>query len=130
MLKKQVETAIDELRRNFPNSEFVVNEDSEGGAVVFIENVALDAKSHPYEQSSTWVGFRIHFQYPVSDIYPIFVRGDLTRKDKGGLGEATARTAFEGRQAIQLSRRSNRRDPNVDTATLKVKKVLQWLQQK
>lgn len=130
MLKPDVQTAIDELKWNFPTSIFVVREDNEGGAYVIVEGVELASKCHPYVQENTWVGFRIHFQYPISDIYPIFVRGDLSRKDGKALGEATSLTTFEGRPAVQLSRRSNRRNADLDTATLKVKKVLQWLQEK
>ena len=61
-------------------------------------------------------------------MYPHFVRSDLQRKDGRPLGEAvTGGHTFLGRSALQLSRRSNRLNPAVDTALLKLMKVLQWL---
>ena len=36
-------------------------------------------------------------------------------------------TTFEGRPAMQLSRRSNRLDPETDTEAIKLHKVLTWL---
>ena len=36
-------------------------------------------------------------------------------------------TTFEGRPAIQISRRSNHINPRTDTALIKLQKVLTWL---
>jgi hypothetical protein len=36
---------------------------------------------------------------------------------------------WQGSPALQISRRSKNLDPLVDTAALKLKKVLQWIQQ-
>lgn len=116
--------ALAAIKTNFPECTQVVREDGEGGAYVILEDVPLGS---PYSQSTTWVGFRITFQYPYSDVYPHFVRGDLSRADGKGLGEATSASTFENRAAIQVSRRSNKLNPAVDTALLKLLKVLQWL---
>ena len=59
----------------------------------------------------TWVGFCISYQYPHADIYPLFVRADLTRVDGGSHGEGISLQTFEGQPALQLSRRSNRLNP-------------------
>jgi len=48
-------------------------------------------------------------------VYPHFVRHDLTRVDGQQLGEATSQASFEGRPAIQISRKSNRLNPATDT---------------
>jgi hypothetical protein len=116
--------ALEEIKSNFPESIQVIREDGEGGAYVILEDIPLGP---PYAQAATWVGFRITFQYPYSDVYPHFVRGDLSRADGKGLGEATSACTFEGRAAVQISRRSNKLNPAVDTALLKLLKVLQWL---
>jgi len=84
--------------------------------------------SEIYVQDSTWIGFRITFQYPYADVYPHFVRADLRRRDGRALGDGiSGGHKFVGRPAVQLSRRSNHLNPALDTATLKLAKVLQWL---
>lgn len=130
MLKSAVEAAIVNLREYFQGLELVVKEDTQGGAEVLIENVPLTISGHPYAQEATWVGFRIPFQTPYADIYPVFVRGDLIRRDGKALGSGTSKTKFLGREAVQLSRRSKNRDPELETVVDKIVKVLTWLQQK
>lgn len=122
----EVENAILELKEHFKNNVFIVTEDNEGGALVIIEDVSFEERDHLYDQKSSWIGFRIHFQYPYSDIYPIFIRGDIKRKDNAPLGTGTSPTTFEGRPAIQLSRKSNKMCAETDTALLKVLKVMTW----
>ena len=76
-----------------------------------------------------------------ADTYPHYVRADLTRKDGKPLGEAmTAGHTFAAadvlrdkaempsRTAIQLSRRSNHRDPaGCETPLIKLFKVIEWI---
>jgi hypothetical protein len=81
----------------------------------------------PWAQPETWIGFLITFQYPYADVYPHFVRHDLTRADGRPLGQALAPARFRDRPAIQISRKSNKLNPATDTACLKLLKVLQWL---
>ena len=90
-----------------------VREDGEGGAFVIVEGVDPGPL---YEQPDTWIGFRITFQYPYSDVYPHYVRGTWRAPTSGRLGEGPARSTFEGRPAVQLSRRSNHLNPVTDTA--------------
>lgn len=119
----EVAAAIDEIKAAFLNATVETKEDGDG-VVVLLEPIDL---GELYKQRETWVGFRITFQYPYSDCYPHFVRGDLERVDGAGLGEGTSVATFEGRSAIQISRRSNKLDPSRDTALLKLHKVLTWL---
>jgi len=123
-MKHEVEHAIAEVKVAYPESILTIREDGEGGAYVILEE--LDP-GELYVQRKTWVGFRITFQYPYADTYPHFVRGDLTRVDGRALGEGTGSTTFEGRTAIQLSRRSNHLDPRTETVLIKLQKVLAWL---
>ena len=81
-----------------------------------------------YGQSETWLKFAISCQYPYSDVYPLFVRVDLTRADGSNHGPGITVGSFRGEPALQLSRRSNRRDPGLDTAARKVARVIEWLQ--
>jgi len=121
----EVTRAIEEIGATFPNNPPVVREDGEGGAFVIVENLRLGST---YLQPETWMGFHITFPYPYSDVYPQFVRGDLARADGKPLGHATSPNAtFEGRPAVQVSRKANRLNPATDTAVQKLLKVLEWL---
>ncbi len=80
----------------------------------------------PYVEATTWLGFQISSAYPMADIYPHFV-GRLTRVDGAVHGEGITETEWQGRAALQLSRRSNRWNADMDTAGLKAMKVLTWL---
>lgn len=124
-LTPEVTQAIEEIREAFPDAEVtVVREDGQGGALVVVDPIELGPA---FTQDTTWVGFQITFQYPYSDCYPHFVRGDLARADGAALGDATSPGNWEGRPAIQLSRRSNNLNPATDTAVTKLLKVLAWL---
>lgn len=119
-----VAEAIEEIRATFDTSTVTVKEDGEGGAYVRIDPVDPGA---PYTQRQTWIGFRITAQYPYADVYPLFVRPDLSRADGAALGEGLAPNSFDGQPAIQVSRRSNHLNPATDTAVIKVLKVLDWM---
>ena len=106
----EVAQAIGEIRDAFSGAEVDLSDDAE-----------------IYCQSETWIGFHITHTYPYADVYPHFVRTDLSRRDGRPLGNGTSLTTFQGRSAIQLSRRSNRHNPATDTAVLKLQKVLRWL---
>src|SRR5581483_5501282 len=103
-----VTQAIDEIRGSFPLATVTVRDDGEGGAYVRIEPV--DPGS-PYTQRETWIGFRITAQYPYADVYPLFVRHDLSRIDGQPVGEAMTPGNFDGQPAIQVSRRSSHLNP-------------------
>lgn len=120
----EVNEAVEELKIAFPNSSVAVIETGDGGVQVTLDPVDLGEQ---YVQRETWIAFNIGFQYPLSDIYPLFVRPDLTRHDGAALGPGISLASFNGIQAQQLSRRSVRLNPSVDTAILKVTKVLTWL---
>lgn len=128
MVTSEVEKAIEQLRTAYPDG-VAVREDGEGGAYVIVDPIELGSD---FLQTVTWIGFRITFQYPLSDVYPHFVRGDLLRAD----GTAVVAEGlqpnynFEGRAALQISRRSNRLNPRTDTALIKLEKVVSWITEK
>jgi hypothetical protein len=127
-MKAAVTKAIDELRATFPDATVTADPDNDGGAYVTIEPVEI---SGPYVQTETWVRFHIGFQYPASDVYPHFVRSDLARTDGAALGEGMSGPVdHRGRPAIQVSRRSNRLDPSVQTAAHKLLKVIAWMEKR
>ena len=136
-MTSDVEDAISEIRQHFTGHAVLVGPDKDGGACVIVEDVDLG----PAYSGRSWVGFHITQACPYADVYPHFVRGDLCRTNGGALGEAvTAGHSFPqpgvvidgsmpARAAVQISRRSNRRDANstLETPLLKTLKVLQWL---
>jgi hypothetical protein len=120
----EVTEALDEIKVAFPDASVEAIEDGAGGAYVVVDTVDLGAV---YADGCTWIGFQITFQYPYSDVYPHFVRGDLARADGQPLGEATSLTTWRDRPAIQVSRSSKNLDPASQTAAIKLLKVVQWL---
>lgn len=123
-MTEEVAAAVEEIRAAFAEAAVTVRGDGDGGALVVVDPVDPGPS---FVQDVTWVGFHITFQYPNADVYPHFVREDLSRRDGQPLGEATSPSSFDGRPAVQLSRRSNRLNPAADTAALKLLKVLEWL---
>lgn len=123
-MKPDVEQAVEELRSCFRDAEVVAHAQDDGGAIVTIGGIDLGPK---YIPQRTWIKFAISFQYPYADIYPLFVRPDLARADGQPHGEGIIENSFQGELALQLSRRSNRLNPAIDTAALKVTKVNEWL---
>ena len=119
-----VAKAIEETRYTFEKCEVEVHEDGSGGALLVVRNVPMGC---PYVQREVWFGFQITFQYPYADVYPHFTNADLARSDGGGLGSGFGTASFQGQPAIQISRRSNRLNPERDTAALKLQKVIAWM---
>jgi hypothetical protein len=128
-MKPEVEQAIEEVRRAFPGTTLDVEPDPEGGAFVRVHDFDLGER---YEPARSWCAFRITFQYPFADIYPHFLVPLLKRRDATPL-----RPPFHlnkewvhpggSEPATMISRRSNRRDPTMETAALKLAKVLDWV---
>ena len=125
-MKPEVEQAVEELQHCFSDAKVVAHAKDDGGGVVTIDPVDFGPG---YTPQQTWIKFAISFQYPYADIYPLFVCPDLARADGQSLGEGITKASFEGEPALQLSRRSNRLDPETETAALKVTKVIQWLRE-
>jgi hypothetical protein len=119
-----VEKAIGELRACFPDNPLSVTPDGSGGAFISMQAIPLGP---PWTQADTWIGFQITFQYPYADVYPHFVRSDLSRVDGKQLGEGLGYAQFRDQSAVQVSRRSNKLNPATDTAALKLLKVQKWL---
>ena len=119
-----VAKAIEEIRCTFEGCDVEAEADGSGGAIVVVRGVPMGC---PYVQTEVWFGFLITFQYPYSDVYPHFTDADLERSDGGSLGGGFGTASFQGQPAIQVSRRSNRLNPETDTAALKLLKVVTWM---
>lgn len=125
MFTSVVETAIRELRETFPGVDLDVIADGQGGAAVTTGDMWIGDGFAP---TRSWVAFAITFQYDAADVYPHFLRPDLSRADGShDLGAGMSRATWRGSPAVQVSRRSNAKMPGVDTAAIKLTKVLEWL---
>ena len=127
MIAAPVAGAVSELRTHFGPEAVTVKEDGEGGAYVLVEQVNL-GEAYTAETRTTWLGFKIGFQYPLADVYPHHVRPDLARADGHALGAGMSATQFEGfgGPSIQFSRRSKEGTWGQQTALLKLLKVVEW----
>lgn len=120
----EVGQAIGEIVAGFSGATVDHDPDGAGGAYIFVSDVPLSAI---YRQPTTWIGFHLTGTYPYADVYPHYVRDDLCRSDGRPLGAGMSSVAFRNRPAIQLSRRSSQPIPVKNGALLKLKRVLQWL---
>ena len=125
-MKPEVEQAVDELRTVYGDEEVAVVPRDDGGAIVTIASIDVGTT---YSPRWTWLKFAISFQYPYADIYPLFVGPDLVRTDGHPHGQGITSSSFEGESALQLSRRNNHLNPEIDTAARKAIKVIEWLRQ-
>ena len=126
-MKPEVVQAVAELRRCFGDAAVVAQSKDDGGAVVTIDPIDVGPA---YVPKQAWIKFMIGFQYPYTDIYPLFVQPELARADGRPHGKGITLAEFEGEPALQLSRRSNHLDVEIDTAVLKVAKVIKWLRER
>ncbi len=125
-MKIEVSAAIEELKRQFNSSFFIVSEDGQGGARIVIENVSIGTKFKP---ETTWVGFQIPALYPYADIYPVFISADIARADGVPFtAPITPGHQFEGRSALQVSRRNGSAQSGLQKATAKILKILDFLE--
>ncbi len=125
LIVDNVQAAIGEIEGTFAPSPVVVVPDGQGGARVIVERAVLGP---PYVQALTWLGAHLPAQLPYSDVYPVFVDGALRRCDGASLvAPITPGHSFMNRPAVQVSRRSNRVDLDIQSAAMKLQKVLHWM---
>jgi len=104
-----VAKAISEIQAAFPETPTEIQEDGQGGASVILGDIPIGELFTP---SSTWIGFRITFQYPYSDVYPPLRSRRSPSQGGCALGAGiTSGHNFLGRPSLQLSRRSNHLNP-------------------
>jgi len=120
-----VDKAIEEIRNTLPDNRIEVIPEEQGGAFIIAHDVDL---GDVYEPTKSWIGFRIDFQYPRSDVYPHYLDSVVERKDRQPLGAGiSGPITWQNRQVWQLSRKSRQWDINIDTAATKLAQVLEWL---
>jgi len=122
-----VEEAIAEIRATFADHQVDVEPDTDGGAFVTVQNLQLGDQ---YTPSVSWMGFHITFQYPHADVYPHFCVAGLKKNGVDVVPpfhKGDWKTPSSAVAATTVSRQSNHRNPAVDTAAIKLMKVLEWI---
>src|SRR4051794_31112014 len=121
----EVILAVEEIHAAFDGHKIDIEEETQGGAYVTLHGAAIGPRFQP---DVSWVGFLITFQYPRADVYPHFIDGGVSVVGGSSYpGGITAGHNWRGKNALQVSRKSNRWNATVDTAALKLAKVLEWL---
>jgi hypothetical protein len=121
-----IDAAVAAVQAHFDQTTVTTVPDGNGGVYVLIGQVDVGPT---YTPSTTWLGFQLSAAYPDADVYPHYT-GLLTRTDGQAHGAAIQQTTWQGRPdqpAQQISRRSNRWNPAVDTAVNKAARILAWL---
>lgn len=121
-LAAPVGEAVEAVRGHFADSTVQVLPDGQGGAFLIVNTVRIGAL---YTPDVTWLGFHLNTAYPSSDVYPHYI-ARVDRIDGRPHREGIQPVDWQGRPALQLSRRSNRWNPARDNAVLKAEKVTTW----
>jgi hypothetical protein len=104
--------------------------DGQGGAWIEISAVDLGGQ---YAQDASFAICLLPFTLPAADVYPLFLRADLSRRDGSPLGEGFTPTAVvwpgdpTARSVMQVSRRTRRNEFTLQTPVQKIQKVLDWV---
>ncbi len=128
-LKQAVADGVAEITAAYGAEQVRVVPDGQGGA--WVEITRLDPGA-AYEQDETFLVCLLPFTLPAADIYPAFVRADLSRRDKQPLGPGFGVTQLQwpgephARPVVQISRRT-KGDFTAQTPVQKIEKVLTWL---
>ena len=128
-LKEAVATGVAGITDSFGSANVRVVPDGQGGAWVEIGTVDLGV---PYEQETTFLICQLQFTLPAADVYPMYVRGDLSRADKQAHGQGFSATQLnwpgdkQPRPVYQVSRRTQG-DFTLQTPLQKIEKVLAWI---
>ena len=123
-LKAPVQQAIAEIEASFSGHKIDVTEDGQGGARVCVHDLHVGDQ---YLAPASQVAFALTFQYPEADVYPHFVIPRMTRLDASALGPSFSDSSWGDVAATQVSRRSNNRIQDLETAVIKLHKVLAWI---
>ncbi|MDO8769394.1 MAG: hypothetical protein Q7K57_11960 [Burkholderiaceae bacterium] len=126
MIKTGVEEVLRHLREEFPDSTVSFIPGDNGGGDVIVEDVDVGEGCTP---AKTWIGANLSPQLPFSDVYPLFIGGNVMRRNGTPLGGPTSACQFASRPAIQVSRRTNNLVATPHAAAMKFRKVLTFVKE-
>jgi hypothetical protein len=135
-MKPAVARAIEELTAGAPGGEVRALPDVDGGAFVIVDGIEIGSCFDP---ATSWIGFHLTWPYPDADVYPHFIDAGIryvgsgkapNEHPDGNLPTSLTRGAempgFD-LKAIQVSRRSNHRAADTDTALRKLLRIVDFL---
>lgn len=129
-MKEAVAAAVAAIVSRFGNDRVRTVPDGQGGAWIELVDVEL---GEPYEQATSFLICLLPFNLPAADVYPVFMRHDLTRSDHQPLGDGFSATALawpgddQSRPVVQVSRRTRGSAFSLQTPAQKIDKVLEWV---
>lgn len=129
-IKAAVRVAARGIVTQFGDGNVTVYPDGQGGAWVEIADLYLGTA---YTQDTTFLMCQLHFNLPSADVYPMFIRPDLTRTDGKPLGDGFQNTQAKWtgepsfRPVIQVSRRTRNSQFTAQSPAQKIEKVLVWI---
>lgn len=129
-VKEAVATALADIVGVYGEDRVRAVPDGQGGAWIEIADVPL---GDPYAQATTFVVCLLPFNLPAADVYPLFVRNDLSRADEKPLGEGFGSNSVswpgdeQARPVTQVSRRTRSNAFTLQTPRQKIEKVLDWV---
>lgn len=135
-MKESVAAAIKEIIDAGIGTGVRTREDADGGAYVIVDGIPIGESFSP---ATPWIGFHIVWTCPDADVYPHFADPSLkyvgsnaapNQYPEGNLPTAITRggtmPGFEI-PAIQISRRSNHRNAETDSALQKLLRIIEFL---
>jgi hypothetical protein len=135
-MKDSAAAAIKEITDARIGTGVRTKEDADGGAYVIVDGIQIGDSFSP---STSWIGFHILWTCPDDDVYPHFADPGLkyvgsnaapNQHPDGNLPAAISRggtmPGFDF-PAIQISRRSNHRNAETDSALQKLLRVIEFL---
>lgn len=127
MMNPAVEEVLAHLRTDFPDANVHFVPDGGGGGRVIIESVDL---GQGYSPAKTWLGAHLPSTLPYADIYPLFIGAEVVKANSQPHNNPIcAGHSFDGRPAIQISKRTNNLVATAEAAALKFTKVLHFIRE-
>jgi hypothetical protein len=120
-LSAAIAAAVAELERDF--GSVAVEPDGEGGAFVRVEDVDVGEGWVP---RLVPIEFQVQYNYPFAAIYPYYTVPEIRRANGSGWPSGLQRVDWRGRQVAQISLRSPRWQPNIETAASNLAQVRHW----
>lgn len=131
-----VQARLEELRTGMAGHDVRVQEDENGGAFVIVDGIEIGEQFAP---PRSWIGFHITWADEDADVYPHFIdpdvryvgSGDAPNQHPDGNLPTSMTRGHEmpgfNIPAIQVSRRSNRRNSDTDSPLQKLLRVIEFL---
>lgn len=124
MVSDAQKQALAELEASFRSHAVTHVAEDNGNVIVWVADLDIGAQ---YKPAVSTIAFVLSVHYPAADVYPHYLVGNPVRVSGAELGAGMTRPRWRDAEVVQVSRKSNRWNPAVDTAAIKLAKVLEWV---